>query len=240
MVHETPLSTAYDALSRGKMSRREFVIHAAALGIGAAPGHVVVSLGTSGTAYAVSDEPTADPTGKFRQRPDHPNAAIDRHQRHHQQFNIYTAAATDLVVDVLGYYSTQLNDSNGQGLLFNPLRGPVLLLNTLAGEAGCYTPQAPMTGGTAYTQASTGACANVPATAQAVVGNAIVVNPVANGYLTFWPSDANQPFIATSNYRTGIFFSRHFTVGLGDDGAFKRYAATTTDLVIDLIGYFAP
>lgn len=37
---------------------------AAALGIGAAPGHFVVSLGTSGTVYAVSDEPTADPTGE--------------------------------------------------------------------------------------------------------------------------------------------------------------------------------
>ena len=36
----------------------------AALGIGATPGHYVVSLGTSGTVYAVSDEPTADPTGE--------------------------------------------------------------------------------------------------------------------------------------------------------------------------------
>jgi xylulokinase len=36
----------------------------AALGIGAAPGHYVVSLGTSGTAYVVSDDPTADPTGE--------------------------------------------------------------------------------------------------------------------------------------------------------------------------------
>ncbi len=36
----------------------------AALGIGAAPGHFVVSLGTSGTVYTVSDEPTADPTGE--------------------------------------------------------------------------------------------------------------------------------------------------------------------------------
>ena len=36
---------------------------AAALGLGLAPGDVVMSLGTSGTAYVVSDEPTADPTG---------------------------------------------------------------------------------------------------------------------------------------------------------------------------------
>ncbi|MFG6194189.1 xylulokinase [Nonomuraea sp. JJY05] len=36
---------------------------AAALGVGARPGDVVVSLGTSGTAFAVADSPSADPTG---------------------------------------------------------------------------------------------------------------------------------------------------------------------------------
>jgi xylulokinase len=36
---------------------------AAALGIGLAPGDVVISLGTSGTVYAVSDTPTADASG---------------------------------------------------------------------------------------------------------------------------------------------------------------------------------
>ena len=35
----------------------------AALGLNATPGTVVVSLGTSGTAFAVSKQPTADPTG---------------------------------------------------------------------------------------------------------------------------------------------------------------------------------
>ena len=36
----------------------------AALGVGALPGDVVVSLGTSGTAFAVADSPTADPSGQ--------------------------------------------------------------------------------------------------------------------------------------------------------------------------------
>ncbi len=36
---------------------------AAALGLGAGPGDVVVSLGTSGTAFAVADAPTSDATG---------------------------------------------------------------------------------------------------------------------------------------------------------------------------------
>jgi xylulokinase len=35
----------------------------AALGIGAATGEMVISLGTSGTAYSVSERPTSDPTG---------------------------------------------------------------------------------------------------------------------------------------------------------------------------------
>lgn len=97
-----------------------------------------------------------------------------------------------------------------------------------------------MIGGTAYLQAATGTCTGIPAAAKAVVGNATTVNVSANGFLTFWPSDATQPFVATSNYRSSTVFNRHFTVGLGTDGAFKRFAATTTDLVIDLSGYFAP
>ncbi|MBG0827170.1 xylulokinase [Planomonospora sp. ID67723] len=36
---------------------------AAALGVGARPGDVVVSIGTSGTAFAVAEEPSADPGG---------------------------------------------------------------------------------------------------------------------------------------------------------------------------------
>ena len=157
------------------------------------------------------------------------------------QFNIYTAATTDLVVDVLGYFSTQLNDSNGQGLLFNPLPTPVRLLDTrTTGATGCFTPGAQMIGGTAYLQPAIGVCIGIPAAAKAVVGNATTVNVAANGFLTFWPSDATQPNVATSNYRSATVFNRHFTVGLGAYGAFKRFAFTTTDLVIDLSGYFAP
>ena len=37
---------------------------AAALGIGAAPGELVISLGTSGTVFMVSESPTADPSGE--------------------------------------------------------------------------------------------------------------------------------------------------------------------------------
>ena len=80
----------------------------------------------------------------------------------------------------------------------------------------------------------------VAANALAIVGNATVVNS-NGGYLTFWPSSAAQPLVATSNFTVGQVFNRHFTVGLGNaDGAFKIFTQFTTDLVVDVSGYFAP
>ncbi|HMX24313.1 MAG TPA: putative Ig domain-containing protein, partial [Blastocatellia bacterium] len=155
------------------------------------------------------------------------------------QFNIFTTTTTDLVVDVLGYYSAQLNDANGAGLLLYSLPAPTRLLDTRAGQAGCFTPNAPLFGGAPSTQPATGNCTAIPATAKAVVGNATVVN-AQGGFLTFWPSNAAQPLVATSNFLAGQVFNRHFTVGLGTDGAFKMFASATTDLVIDVSGYFAP
>ena len=156
------------------------------------------------------------------------------------EFNIYTAATTDLVIDVIGYFSAQANDTNGQGLLFNSLGSPLRLMDTRAGQSACYTPGTPMVGGTVYTQETQVPCSNLTATARGLVGNVSAVNATANGFVTFWPSNTSQPTVATSNYQTGRVFNRHFTVGLGTDAAFKRYASSTTDLIIDISGFFAP
>ncbi len=156
------------------------------------------------------------------------------------EFNIYTARTTDLVIDVMGYYSTQATDTNGQGLLFNSLGAPLRLMDTRAGQPACYQPGAPMTGGTVYTQETQIPCTNLTSAARALVGNVSALNASANGYLTFWPSNAAQPTVATSNYQTNRVFNRHFTVGLGNDVAFKRFAASTTDVIIDISGFFAP
>ena len=64
--------------------------------------------------------------------------------------------------------------------------------------------------------------------------------PTRSSGVTFWPSNAVQSTVATSNYQTGRVFNRHFTVGLGNDVAFKRYVLSTTDVIIDISGFFAP
>lgn len=158
------------------------------------------------------------------------------------QFRIYPLVQTDLVIDVLGYYSTEAFDINGAGLLFNPLPAPVRLLETRVGFSGCYVTNAPLLAGSTRTQPVHGTCNGliVPSSAAGVLGNATVVNPAA-GWLTFWPSSAPKPTVAASNFVAGQTFNRHFIVGLGvSDGAFKIFNSSQTDLVIDLTGYFAP
>ena len=96
-------------------------------------------------------------------------------------------------------------------------------------------------GGTEYLQQATGVCSGqtIPANTSAVLGNVTTVNP-EGGFLTLWQSNVTRPFIATSNFTPGQTANRHFITGLGPDGAFRLYASGTTDLVIDLSGYFAP
>lgn len=156
-------------------------------------------------------------------------------------FNIFVTQTTDIVIDVLGYYSSDATDVNGAGSLFYPLGSPVRLLDSRSGETACFTPGVQFIGGIESSQQARGSCGgqNIPSTALAVVGNVTTVNPVG-GYLTLWPSSATRPLVATSNFRTGQIANRHFTVGLGPDGAFKLYSSGSSDLVIDLSGYFAP
>jgi hypothetical protein len=131
---------------------------------------------------------------------------------------------------------------SGAGLQFYPLPQPVRLLETRAGLTGCIAPAAPITGGTSLTVAARGTCAGatIPPEAAAVTGNITTVNS-GGGYLTVYPNSASLLLVANSNYSTNEVVNNVFTVGLGSsDGAFKLYALNTTDVVVDITGYYAP
>ncbi|HNG29967.1 MAG TPA: RHS repeat-associated core domain-containing protein [Blastocatellia bacterium] len=166
------------------------------------------------------------------------------------KFKIYTLATTHLVVDILGYYSEEAVDANGAGLLFTPLPAPVRLLETRADFPnfplpGCTRTNAPIQGNlnaATHTQQARSFC-GLPASAQAVVGNVTAVNTAGAGFLTLFPGNlTNAPLVATSNYPAPASFgyNRHYFVGLSPgDGTFKVLTQFTTELVVDVSGYFA-
>ncbi|HNG30477.1 MAG TPA: FG-GAP-like repeat-containing protein, partial [Blastocatellia bacterium] len=129
---------------------------------------------------------------------------------------------------------------SGNGLQFYPLPQPVRLLETRAGFTGCTTPGAAINAGSTFTLPARTTCAGIPAGAQAVTGNITVV-PTGGGFLTLFPSSAQQPTVANSNFGPGEVTNNVFTVGLGAaDGAFKIFASGTTHVIVDVTGYYAP
>jgi len=111
---------------------------AAALGIGALPGDVIVSLGTSGTAFAVSDVPARDPRGLVAGFAD----ATGRYLPLVCTLNaarVLTAAAAMLGVD--------LDDLANLALAAEPGSGGLSLLPYLDGER---TPNLPLARGSLH------------------------------------------------------------------------------------------
>jgi len=159
-------------------------------------------------------------------------------------FNIYALTGTHFVVDLIGYFSDQALDVNGSGLLYHPLPAPTRLLDTRPGQAACDASGVNLTGGITRMQAAVSGCTGIPAQARGVIGNVAVINnltPSAPGFVTFYPAGAVRPNVSNVNYEAGgpVVVGNSLTVGLGG-GAFDIFALTSTHLVTDLIGYYAP
>lgn len=86
---------------------------------------------------------------------------------------------------------------------------------------------------------SQGGC-NIPSNAAAYSLNVTAV-PVRGrplGYLTIWPSGAEQPTVSTLNSPDGRVKANAAIVGAGANGAVSVYVTDATDLLLDIDGYF--
>lgn len=120
---------------------------------------------------------------------------------------------------------------HAQGLLFYPLTTPCRLTDT-RNDGGA------VAGGTSLTVAAQGVC-GIPATAKAIVGNITTVLPVARGWAVVYSGDIPLPLIASTNYLAGSVTNNAFTTSLGATGNFKVFTLVTTDMVLDVVGYYA-
>jgi hypothetical protein len=80
----------------------------------------------------------------------------------------------------------------------------------------------------------------VPADATAVVLNVTVVNPVANGFLTVFPTGQTAPNASNVNYEAGEAVPNLVEVGTGSGGQISFTSSAQTDLVVDLEGFTSP
>jgi hypothetical protein len=80
----------------------------------------------------------------------------------------------------------------------------------------------------------------VPSTAQAYSLNVAVVPPAALGYLTLWPAGQTRPVASTLNSLDGRVKSNAAIVPAGTGGAVSVFASDTTNVILDINGYFVP
>ena len=80
----------------------------------------------------------------------------------------------------------------------------------------------------------------VPSTAAAYSLNVTVVPQGPLGYLTLWPAGQAQPFVSTLNSFDGRIKANAAIVPAGVSGAVSVFVTNTTDVVLDINGYFVP
>ncbi len=80
----------------------------------------------------------------------------------------------------------------------------------------------------------------IPATAQAYSLNVTVVPPKPLGYLTIWPTGQARPVASTLNSLDGRIKANAAIVPAGNGGAVSVFVSDTTQVLLDIDGYFVP
>jgi len=161
------------------------------------------------------------------------------------EFRTCSVANTDFIIDITGYYSPSAMDANGAGLLYSPLPKPIRLFDTRAAIPGfpaCEYLNQPLVANGELVKSALTTCdgITIPATAAAIVGNATVVQPTGNGFITLWPDGQSRPPVSNLNYVAGQVVPNAFTVGLNMGGNFRTYSFAGTHFIVDITGFFAP
>ncbi len=139
--------------------------------------------------------------------------------------DVFVTENADLVIDVNGYFAPPATG----GLSYHIL-SPCRVVDTRIQGA-------PFTGERDVNVFSSGCAA--PSTAQAYAVNATVVPPQPLDYLTLWAQGASQPLVSTLNASDAAITSNMAIVPTSN-GQIGAFFPQSSQLVIDISGYFAP
>jgi hypothetical protein len=153
--------------------------------------------------------------------------------------NLQPDNIVDVVIDINGYFAPV----TAQGMAFYPMT-PCRIADTRSGTkgsglTGAFGPPT-MRGGSTRSFPMLSSSCNIPSTAQAYSVRMTIVPPAPVGYLTAFPAGQSLPVVATLNAPAGGVIGNSAIVPAGTQGAIDVFVTNTTDLVIDINGYFAP
>jgi hypothetical protein len=143
------------------------------------------------------------------------------------QVDIYNAAGSvNVIADVGGWFTDATSTQGGSHFVgITPTR----LLDTRDGPG-------PLGAGETGVLSLTGPGANQ---VQAIVVNVTAVNPTAAGYLTVWPDGEPQPTASDVNFIRGLVVPNLVVVKVGTNAGIAIFnAAGSTDVIVDLVGYY--
>ena len=153
-------------------------------------------------------------------------------------------AALIQAIDGNFYGTTFAGGSDEQGTVFR-LTGPTPTAVQFVPVTPCRLAdtrqtQTPIQAGTFqfFNVPQLGGC-NIPATAAAYSLNVTVVPHQTLGYLTIWQAGRPQPNVSTMNSPDGRVKANAAIVPAGANAAVSVYASDTTDVILDIDGYFA-
>jgi len=147
--------------------------------------------------------------------------------------SVYVTNATDVILDIDGYFVAATGSNN---LAFYPV-APCRIADTRL-PAGLFGGPS-MAGGQTRSFAIPNASCGIPAAAQAYSLNMTVVPAGPLAFLTTWPAGQTQPSVSTLNAFTGTVTANAAIVPAGGGGAISVFVTNTTDLIVDINGYFA-
>lgn len=148
--------------------------------------------------------------------------------------NVYTSSISDVVIDINGYFAPP----GGTGALSLYTVAPCRVVDTRVGTGPLGGPTMP--GSQVRDFPVTSSSCSVPSSAQAYSLNATVVPAYTLGYLTLWPTGGTQPVVSTLNALDGSITANAALVPAGTNKAISAFVSASTDLILDINGYFAP
>jgi len=148
--------------------------------------------------------------------------------------SVYVSNATNVILDIDGYF---VPAGTASALAFYPVT-PCRIADTRGATGTLGGPS--ITGGSNRAFPILSSSCGIPSSAKAYSLNVTAIPHKTLNYLTTWPTGTTQPNVSTLNAPTGTIAANAAIVPAGTTGQVSIFVSDTSDVILDVNGYFAP